>query len=72
MQADVSDEEWAFAALYLTPMKEGAPQRQQDLRAVFNCGGWSGVARRSDSCRTTFRVGYGLSANPALAQGRLF
>ena len=34
--SDVSDEEWAFVAPYLTLMKEEAPQREHDLRAVFN------------------------------------
>ena len=34
--SDVSDEEWAFCAPYLTLMKEDAPQREHDLRAVFN------------------------------------
>lgn len=33
---DVSDEEWAFAAPYLTLMEEGAPQRIYPLREVFN------------------------------------
>ena len=33
---DVSDDEWAFVAPYLTLMKEAAPQRVQSLRAVFN------------------------------------
>jgi len=33
---DVSDEEWAFLAPYLTLMREDAPQRQHDLREVFN------------------------------------
>ncbi len=33
---DVSDEEWAFCVTYLTLMKEDAPQREQELRAVFN------------------------------------
>jgi transposase len=33
---DVSDEEWAFVAPYLTLMDEGAPQRRHDLREVFN------------------------------------
>src|SRR6187401_1119722 len=35
-QSDVSDEEWAFCAPYLTLMKEDAPQREHSLRAVFN------------------------------------
>lgn len=38
--SDVSDEEWAFVAPYLTLMKEDAPQRQHDLREVFNALRW--------------------------------
>jgi transposase len=34
--SDVSDEEWAFVAPYLTLMREDAPQREYDLREVFN------------------------------------
>ena len=34
--SDVSDEEWAFVAPYLTLMPLGAGQRQHDLREVFN------------------------------------
>jgi transposase len=34
--SDVSDEEWAFCAPYLTLMKEDAPQREYDLRAMFD------------------------------------
>ncbi|MCB0068451.1 MAG: IS5 family transposase [Caldilinea sp.] len=34
--SDVSDDEWAFAAPYLTLMKEDAPQRDHPLREVFN------------------------------------
>src|SRR5918993_4064877 len=37
---DVSDEEWAFAAPYLTLMSEDAPQRRHDLREVFNALRW--------------------------------
>jgi transposase len=33
---DVSDEEWAFVAPYLTLMREDAPQREYPLREVFN------------------------------------
>lgn len=33
---DVSDEEWALCAPYLTLMKEDAPQREHSLRDVFN------------------------------------
>ena len=38
--SDVSDEEWAFVAPYLTLMKEDAPQRDHDLREVFNGLRW--------------------------------
>ncbi|CAA9388358.1 MAG: Mobile element protein [uncultured Phycisphaerae bacterium] len=34
--SDVTDEEWAFAAPYLTLMREDAPQREHPLREVFN------------------------------------
>ncbi len=34
--SDVSDEEWAFVAPYLTLMSEEAPQREHALREVFN------------------------------------
>jgi transposase len=34
--SDVSDEEWAFIAPYLTLMTEDAPQREYELREVFN------------------------------------
>lgn len=34
--SDVSDDEWAFVAPYLTLMKEDAPQRDHPLREVFN------------------------------------
>ncbi|HVA91524.1 MAG TPA: IS5 family transposase [Chloroflexota bacterium] len=34
--SDVSDEEWAFVAPYLTLMTPTAPQRTHDLRDVFN------------------------------------
>src|SRR5215211_413381 len=38
--SDVTDDEWAFVAPYLTLMKEDAPQRTHDLRAVFNGLRW--------------------------------
>lgn len=34
--SDVSDDEWAFVAMYLTLMREDAPQRAHSLREVFN------------------------------------
>jgi transposase len=38
--SDVSDEEWALVAPYLTLMAEEAPQREHSLRAVFNGLRW--------------------------------
>jgi transposase len=37
---DVSDEEWAFVLPYLTLMTLDAPQRDHDLREVFNAVRW--------------------------------
>lgn len=37
---DVTDEEWAFVAPYLTLMDEEAPQREYPLRSVFNALRW--------------------------------
>ena len=38
--SDVADEEWDFVAPYLTLMKEDAPQREHELREVFNAMRW--------------------------------
>ena len=38
--SDVTDEEWQFVAPYLTLMKEDAPQREHDLREVFDAMRW--------------------------------
>jgi transposase len=38
--SDVIDEEWAFVAPYLVLMREDAPQREHDLREVFNGLRW--------------------------------
>jgi transposase len=38
--SDVTDDEWAFIAPYLSLMREDAPQREHDLRAVFNGLRW--------------------------------
>lgn len=38
--SDISDEEWAFVAPYLTLMREDAPQRDHSLREVFNGLRW--------------------------------
>src|SRR5512132_1331650 len=38
--SDVSDDEWAFVAPYLILMSEAAPQREHELREVFNGLRW--------------------------------
>ena len=38
--SDVSDDEWAFVAPYLTLMTEDAPQREHSMREVFNGLRW--------------------------------
>ena len=38
--SDVSDDEWAFVAPYLTLMRKDAPQRDHSLREVFNGLRW--------------------------------
>jgi len=38
--SDVTDEEWEFVTPYLTLMTEDAPQREHDLREVFNAMRW--------------------------------
>jgi transposase len=38
--SDVSDDEWAFVAPYLTLVREDAPQRKYELREVFNGLRW--------------------------------
>jgi len=46
---DVSDEEWSFAAPYLTLMSEEAPQRRYELREMFNALRW--IARAGSAWR---------------------
>ncbi len=38
--SDVKDDEWAFVARYLTLMRDDAPQREHDMREVFNGLRW--------------------------------
>jgi transposase len=38
--SDISDDEWAFVAPYLTLMRADAPQREHDLREVLNALRW--------------------------------
>ena len=47
--SDVTDDEWMFVAPYLTLMREDAPQREHDLREVFN--GMRYVVRAGEAWR---------------------
>lgn len=38
--SDATEEEWSFVAPYLTLMREDAPQREHDLREIFNALRW--------------------------------
>ena len=37
---DVKDDEWEFVALYLALIREDAPQREHDLREIYNALRW--------------------------------
>lgn len=71
--SDVSDEEWSFVAPYLTLMTEEAPQREHDLREVFNGLRW--IVRTGAQWRMMPhdlpRLYDCLSTDPAVAQSRL-
>jgi transposase len=65
---DVSDEEWSFSAPYLTLMDLHAPQREHDLREVFNALRWLDAgcfeAMASD-LRSIIRVAQGRQGQPS-------
>jgi transposase len=69
--SDVHDDEWQFALPYLTLMRLDAPQRDHDLREVFNALRW--MARAGAGWRLMPHdfppLACCLSADPALAQG---
>jgi transposase len=46
----VSDEEWYFAAPYLTLMNKDEPQRRYELREMFNALRW----QRTGGCTVAF------------------
>src|SRR5438876_11354225 len=71
--SDVSDDEWAFVAPYLTLMTETAPPRHHELREFVQWPALRGQDRRTlalDAQRSA-ALGSGLPAEPALAAGRL-
>jgi transposase len=71
--SDVSDDEWAFAAPYLSLQSEQALQRKHELREVYNGLRW--LVRTGAQWRMLPhdfpRLRSGLPADPALAAGRL-
>ena len=57
---DVSDEEWAFVAPYLTLLPVDAEQRKHDLREVCNATRWIDTTLRTPtrddpSCRASLQ-----------------
>ena len=77
--SDVSDDEWAFVAPYLTLMTEDAPQREYPLREVFNglrwmvrAGApWRMIANDLPPWHTIYeQIQRWLRADPALATSR--
>jgi transposase len=69
--SDVSDDEWAFVAPYLTLMREDAPQRDHSLREEFN--GLRYIVHTGTQWRMMASdlpsVAYGLPAAAVLAEG---
>lgn len=67
---DVSDDEWAFIAPYLTLLNENAPQREHSLREVFNALRWIAaqcfIALVHD-LRELLRVAQGRAPQPSAA-----
>src|SRR5215813_4513252 len=56
--SDVSDEEWAFVAPYLSPLPQTAAQLRHDLREVFNALRWMVHAEcRGGCCPSTSQRG---------------
>ena len=72
IERDVSDEEWAVVAPYLSLMTEEAPQREHSLREVFNGLRWKIPCGRfmADDAPRPAAVGSSLSTKPAVVQGR--
>lgn len=69
---DVSDEEWAFVAPYLTLMNEEAPQREHSMREEFNGLRWMvrAIAPWRMMPNDLPPLVHGVPANPTLDRGR--
>ena len=71
--SDVSDEEWAFVAPYLTLLPEDAGQRHDELREVYNGLRWivrTGARLSHDAARPAALV-HCLSTDATLVGGKL-
>ena len=69
--SDVADDQWTFVAPSLILMKEDAPQREHELREVFNSLRW--IMRTGSPWRymptpgsRSAAVAHGVSAIPAM------
>src|ERR1700679_2856261 len=68
---DVTDEEWAFVAPYLSLMREDAPQREHSLREVFDALRYVVRAGEAwDDAARSAAVGHCVSADAAVDEGR--
>jgi transposase len=68
-QSDVSDDEWALVAPYLTLLREGAGQRRYPLREVL--GGLRWIVRAGAPWRLMPNDLRGFAAWPATTSGWL-
>ena len=71
--SDVSDEEWAFVAPYLSLLPQTAAQRRHELREVFNARALYRAHRRAVAMAADqlSAVGGGLSTDAPLDRRRL-
>lgn len=68
---DVSDEEWALVAPYLTLLPETAAQREHSLRGGFNgLATWCGTAWRGARCPTICCPGTLSTVRPSAGCGQ--
>ncbi len=65
--SDVSDDEWAFVAPYLTLMTQEAPRREHSLREIFNGLRW--MVRTGALWRMGADFGLALRQHPRPVEG---